>query len=646
MNRAFRTGSPRRGANTQWLCLILTFLLVSLFSGGTPAHSRAYFRAVIGVAGADLHGAPSPDGKRIAFISDRGGTMDLYVTALDGSGRPLRLTDDAALENNPCFSPDGKYIAYSSNPAGSSTWSIYVIPSDGTGRARRLTGDEANQGSPSYFPDGRRIAYSTDVNGNRDIFFVNSDGSGITEYITESSEDDDPAISPNGYWLAYHSDRSGDGNVDIYLRSLRGDNTVIRVTTDSAQDRSPSFSPDGQRVAFVSERPAASNDNIWMKSLFDSDPAIMLTDFSLSETYPKWMGDGQGFLFTRLDDTDPTDTNYNTWYFETSVPVTDGGGSGNDMEPEVSPDGSAMVFSSDRSGTPEIWLQELDGDGDAIGAPRQLTSGSQWAHHPTWNGDNTQVAFSRAINEEVNIWVIDRAGTNLRPLTANMKGAFEPRWNHTSGEIVFRSYWNGYENLFLTRPSDNTLRQLTHNVTLGRRLYSNPTWNQANPTILAFERHVSGNTDIYLMNSSTEALTRLTNSRAIDWGPFFSWDGTRVYFNSNRRSLDDIYSVPADAAGSEDDILYEGGLLRSSNSSFDEGICLGPSSQQLYFARWTGTRNLIYRTRALSYLRAVSRQVRTGELEVPRTGSEGGLYRVYRQEMEEFLELESRRDLD
>ncbi|PKK91232.1 MAG: hypothetical protein CVV64_05535 [Candidatus Wallbacteria bacterium HGW-Wallbacteria-1] len=624
------------------LSVVIFFLMV--FCSLSACIGRPYFRAVVGAAGADLHGTPSPDSKRVAFISDRGGTMDLYVASMDGSGTPLRLTDDAALENNPCFSPDGRFIAYSSNPAGTTTWSIHIIASNGTGRARRLTGDDANQGNPAYFPDGRRIAYSTDINGNRDIFFINADGSGaIEEFITDASIDDDPAISPDGNWLAFHSDRSGDGNTDIYLKSLRGDNGIMRVTTDAAQDRSPWFSPDGSRLVFVSERPGASNDNIWMKELFNSDPPIRLTEFSLSEAYPKWTSDGQGFLFTRLDDTDPSDVNYNIWFFQTSVAVTDGGGRGNDLEPEVSPDGAAMVFASDRTGIMEIWLQELDGDGDAIGAPRQLTNGSQWARHPSWNGTSTQIAFSRAVNEEVNIWIIDRDGSNMRPVTANMKGASEPRWNHTSGEILYRSFWNGYENLFLVRPSDNTLRQLTHNVSLDRRLFSNPTWNQANSDMLAFERHSSGNTDIYLMNRTTQAMTRLSTSRAVDWGPFFSWDGARVYFNSNRRSLDDIYSMAVDSPGDEKGILYEGGLLRAANDSFDEGICLGPGSRQIYFSRWAGQRNIIYRSQTLSYLRERSSLVSRGLLKVPKTGNQGGLWRLHMEELRRYREFDDLR---
>lgn len=99
----------------------------------------------------------SPDGRRIAFTSDRNGNRDIYVMDADGSGA-TRLTDNDAVDHAPDWSPDGQRIAFHSGR--DENWDIYVMNPDGSDIAR-LTDNDAEDGSPAWSPGGQRIAFSS-----------------------------------------------------------------------------------------------------------------------------------------------------------------------------------------------------------------------------------------------------------------------------------------------------------------------------------------------------------------------------------------------------------------------------------------------------------------------------------------------------
>src|SRR5215216_1498791 len=115
--------------------------------------------------GFDGMAAWSPDGRRIAFASDRDGNWELYVMNADGT-EPTRLTNTPRDEGVPAFSPGGDRIAYN---VGSVDPGIYVMNADGTGQ-RRLVGGNW----PSWSPDGRRISYTAYTSGE-EIWVMNAD---------------------------------------------------------------------------------------------------------------------------------------------------------------------------------------------------------------------------------------------------------------------------------------------------------------------------------------------------------------------------------------------------------------------------------------------------------------------------------------
>jgi len=126
-------------------------------------------------------GLPSwlPNGKQVAFDTNFfGGNGEIWIINLDGTG----LERIGALAHEYAWSPDGKYVAYSSwrdNIADSLKVEIYVMNADGSNTVK-LTEDGKRAGNPTWSPDGKQIVFNSDVDGSQQIYVMNADGSGRT----------------------------------------------------------------------------------------------------------------------------------------------------------------------------------------------------------------------------------------------------------------------------------------------------------------------------------------------------------------------------------------------------------------------------------------------------------------------------------
>jgi hypothetical protein len=114
----------------------------------------------------------SPDGRQIAFTSNRGGANGIYIMNADGSGC-TKLTRDSTVENSPAWSPDGKKIAFYSRSDGDDD--IYIASPNGTGLTK-LTDNKVDDRQPTWSPDGQQIAYVSRV-GAGELSVMNADGS-------------------------------------------------------------------------------------------------------------------------------------------------------------------------------------------------------------------------------------------------------------------------------------------------------------------------------------------------------------------------------------------------------------------------------------------------------------------------------------
>ena len=244
-------------------------------------------------AARNLHPAWSPDGSRIAFVSEPKSDRfisQVHVMNADGSGGK-RLTPPAKDYFAPSWAPDGERIAVYTLDEDEGEPGLLVIDADGAAKVMRLA--DSNMGMitqhqdtarSSWSPDGKRIAFTARGDGFLEIRVVNTQEPGKTVALWQGQGNDyySPAWSPDGKRIAFVSRR--DGNAEIYVIDADGANPK-RLTHNAAGDLWPCWSPDGAKIAFASQR--YGNWEIYMMDA-DGANAVRLTDSPEEDTQPSW----------------------------------------------------------------------------------------------------------------------------------------------------------------------------------------------------------------------------------------------------------------------------------------------------------------------------------------------------------------------
>jgi tricorn protease len=182
----------------------------------------------------------APSGRRIAF-SIHG---EIFTTPVE-EGDLKQITSSAARDQNPQYSPDGKWIAYVSDQSGREE--LWVAAADGASEARKLTDIDALKFDYRWSPDSKEIAFtSSDLRLRK----LNVETRQATELVrSRFGNISSPVWSPDGKWIAYNRADETRTN-DIYLISTAG-GEEHKATFDSANDSRPRFSPDGRKLYFV-----------------------------------------------------------------------------------------------------------------------------------------------------------------------------------------------------------------------------------------------------------------------------------------------------------------------------------------------------------------------------------------------------------
>ncbi|MEP7326995.1 MAG: protein kinase [Gemmatimonadota bacterium] len=345
--------------------------------GGAPTH----------LAGMrDVHSlAWSPDGARLAGVAGNPlfvfggvyfgneGPSSIWVLPLDGSP-PIRVTDDQHLNMSPQWAADGRHLFWVSDRDGSRD--VYRIKLSGEGAPagepeRLTTGADAH--TISLSADGRRLAYAR-LRTPSNIWSISVPTTGAVSIAgarpvtTGDQTIETIAVSRDGRWLVFDSDRNG--NADIYRIPAAG-GEPIQLTTDSAGDYSPAWSPDGRRIAFHSMR-TGNRDLFTMDA--DGSGLVQRTSTAAHELDVDWSRDGNALVATFIPSEEKPDSLAHTWPQFVIVPL--GGGAERPIAvfgdfPHWSPSQDLIAFHSPEGlrvtspgGTSRLLVPNSPGDGE------------------------------------------------------------------------------------------------------------------------------------------------------------------------------------------------------------------------------------------------------------------------------------------
>ncbi len=192
----------------------------------------------------------SPDGRYIAFTSDRNRNVDIFL--YDTAAHTLRnlTANNRGTDDSPDISPDGRYIVYSSTRRDNNA-DIYLMDLQGND-IRQLTTHRQWDGDPSWSPDGQWIVFVSNRAGNGNLYLIRPDGAGLHRITNEGNATASrPVFSPDGTRIAYAAFQ--ENNTDIYVLDLTSGQTQ-RITTHPSEDNHPSWWPNGQGLVFSSAR--------------------------------------------------------------------------------------------------------------------------------------------------------------------------------------------------------------------------------------------------------------------------------------------------------------------------------------------------------------------------------------------------------
>jgi eukaryotic-like serine/threonine-protein kinase len=236
------------------------------------------------------------DGSRLSTIQSSG-IVNIWVVPNGDAKEALALRTGnigffASGGSSLSWLPDGR-IAFASNESGS--MDIWLMDADGTNR-KQLTSNSGQNVNPAVSPDGSYIAYTSFRDGARTIWRVNVDGSN-PQRLTNGTSDIQPSISPDGKWMVYAN--LTDGKPCVWRSDSDGKNPV-RLTTKAASN--PSISPDGQHIAFFypeAPDPFAPPNRIAIIPSSGGEP-IKIFDLHLTGTIGavgEWSRDGKSILY-------------------------------------------------------------------------------------------------------------------------------------------------------------------------------------------------------------------------------------------------------------------------------------------------------------------------------------------------------------
>ena len=421
----------------------------------------------------------SPDGRMIAF--DLLG--DIYTMAI-GGGAPTRIAEGLAYEQQPRFSPDGRRIAFTSDRGGGDN--IWIMNADGSDKRQLTKEDFRLLNQPSWSPDGRFIAakkhFTTGRSlGTGEVWLYHVSGGGGVPLVKKPNEQHqkelgEPTYAPDGKAIYFTKNitpgpifqYAQDSNTNLFeiQRYELATGEVTTVVTGAGGSVRPTPSPDGRKIAFVRRERARSK--LYVKDLvsgeerklYDALDQDVQETWAVSGVYPNmaWTPDSRSILFwaggkiRRLEAEGGAAV-------EIPFRVRDGRAAIDALHPEVevapdrfqtrmprwasvSPDGREVVFET----LGKLWVKPMAG-----GAARRLVRGDEdeFQLFPAWSRDGRTIVFVGWTDRGLGrIRTVAAAGGGARDVTAQPGHYARPQFSPDGRTIVFERGQGG----FLTSP--------------------------------------------------------------------------------------------------------------------------------------------------------------------------------------------------
>jgi TolB protein len=239
---------------------------------------------------------------QLIFLSDENGSREIFVTDFDGHNQ-TQLTRDHTLNLTPIWSPDGKWIVYTSY--GANNPDLVMIGAKGKKSKRTLLRLPGLNAAPAWSPVATRLALVLSKDRNPEIYLHDKKFPGGLKRLTRHFNiDTSPTWSPDGKRIAFASDRSGTGAPQIYIMNAdQGDRgPVKRISFGSSHNDNPAWSPDGDKIAYTSR--VGKRFQIKIYDL-NTKKTTTFTESAGNNEQPTWSPDGRFIAYRHKEEAEP-----------------------------------------------------------------------------------------------------------------------------------------------------------------------------------------------------------------------------------------------------------------------------------------------------------------------------------------------------